>query len=131
MRSLAVARHAKQGAPVVEQLGNRLLHARNAQLETANRELVLRDEQIARQNEELDRRRRAAEEASGRKSRLLASVSHDIRTPVNAIGLLAEIIRRTADDPAPTTRVVDSAQRIQASVRQAFRTWLRSRRRGR
>ena len=35
-----------------------------------------------------------------RKTRFLAAVSHDIRTPANAISLLAELIRRTASNPA-------------------------------
>jgi PAS domain S-box-containing protein len=53
---------------------------------------------------ELDVRRREAEEASVRKTRFLAAVSHDVRTPANAISLLAELIRRTAHMPAATVR---------------------------
>jgi signal transduction histidine kinase len=49
---------------------------------------------------ELDARRREAEEASVRKTRFLAAVSHDIRTPANAISLLAELMQRTASTPA-------------------------------
>jgi signal transduction histidine kinase len=49
---------------------------------------------------ELDARRREAEEASARKTRFLAAVSHDIRTPANAISLLAELMQRTASTPA-------------------------------
>jgi signal transduction histidine kinase/response regulator RpfG family c-di-GMP phosphodiesterase len=48
---------------------------------------------------ELERRRREAEEASVRKTRFLAAVSHDIRTPANAISLMAELIRRSTDNP--------------------------------
>jgi PAS domain S-box-containing protein len=48
--------------------------------------------------QELDARRRTAEEASTRKSRFLAQVSHDIRNPVNAISLLAELLYRTASE---------------------------------
>jgi PAS domain S-box-containing protein len=48
--------------------------------------------------QELDARRRSAEEASTRKSRFLAQVSHDIRNPVNAISLLAELLYRTASE---------------------------------
>ena len=50
--------------------------------------------------QELDSRRRTAEESSVRKSRFLAQVSHDIRNPVNAISLLAELLYRTASEPA-------------------------------
>lgn len=48
---------------------------------------------------ELETRRREAEEASVRKTRFLAAVSHDIRTPANAIRLQAELIKRSAEDP--------------------------------
>jgi PAS domain S-box-containing protein len=45
---------------------------------------------------ELEMRRVEAEDASTRKSRFLAAVSHDIRTPANAISLLAELMERTS-----------------------------------
>jgi signal transduction histidine kinase len=96
-----------QGRSIAEQ---------NERLEVANRELLHHKEQIIRQNQELDRRRQEAEEASGRKSRLLASASHDIRTPVNTISLIAELIRRTAADPLMAARVPDLAQRLQANA---------------
>jgi signal transduction histidine kinase/ActR/RegA family two-component response regulator len=64
---------------------------------------------------ELDLRRREAEEASVRKTRFLASVSHDIRTPVNAINLMAEVIRRAVDNPALAPQVPHMAQRLQAN----------------
>jgi signal transduction histidine kinase/CheY-like chemotaxis protein len=65
---------------------------------------------------ELDLRRREAEEASVRKTRFLASVSHDIRTPVNAINLMAEVIRRAVDNPALAPQVPHMAQRLQANA---------------
>jgi signal transduction histidine kinase len=94
----------------------RCLKAQNEQLDAANRELLGCQVEIARQNEELDRRRREAEEANGRKTRLLASVSHDIRSPLSVINLTAEVIRRTADDPALATKVPGLAQRLQANA---------------
>src|SRR5262249_27300887 len=48
----------------------------------------------------LDARRREAEEGSVRKTRFLAAISHDIRTPANAINLMAEVLARTAAAPA-------------------------------
>src|SRR5262249_896899 len=87
----------------------------NEQLDAANRELRRCHEEITRQNEELDRRRREAEEASGRKTRLLASVSHDMRSPLQAINLTAEVIRRAAADPAWAAKVPDLARRPQAN----------------
>ena len=65
---------------------------------------------------ELDARRREAEEASLRKTRFLAAVSHDIRTPANAISLLAELIRRTASNPAMAGEVPELAHELQQSA---------------
>jgi signal transduction histidine kinase len=65
---------------------------------------------------ELDLRRREAEEASVRKTRFLASVSHDIRTPVNAINLMAEVIRRSADNPGLAAQIPQLAERLQANA---------------
>jgi len=93
------------------------LKVQNERLDATNRELLRCQEEITRQNEELDRRRREAEEASGRKSRLLASVSHDIRSPLNAINLTAEVIRQAAADPDLAARVPGLAQRLQANAR--------------
>jgi signal transduction histidine kinase len=94
----------------------RLIKEKNDKLEAANVELVRREEKIARQNEELDRRRQDAEEASARKTRLLASASHDIRTPVSTINLMAEVIRRTAENPALATQLPALAQRLQSNA---------------
>jgi len=65
---------------------------------------------------ELDMRRREAEEASLRKTRFLAAVSHDIRTPANAINIMAEVIRRLAGDPARSNDIVEMAARLQANI---------------
>ena len=65
---------------------------------------------------ELDARRREAEEANVRKTRFLAAVSHDIRTPANAISLLAELIRRAATNPAMAAEVPDMAQELHGSA---------------
>jgi PAS domain S-box-containing protein len=65
---------------------------------------------------ELDTRRRDAEEASVRKTRFLAAVSHDIRTPANAITLLAELIRRTASNSAMLHEIPELAREIHSSA---------------
>jgi len=85
-------------------------------LEAINRELLHHKEEITRRNEELDLRRRAAEEASGRKTRLLRSASHDIRTPVSAINMMAEVIRRTAQNPLLAPNVPGLAERLQSNA---------------
>jgi signal transduction histidine kinase len=68
------------------------------------------------QNEELDRRRREAEEVSNRKTRFLASVSHDIRTPTHTISLMAEVLCRAASNPQLALQVPDIAHRLQANA---------------
>lgn len=64
---------------------------------------------------ELETRRREAEENSVRKTRFLAAVSHDIRTPVNAINLMAEVIRRYATDPAFAPQIPELADKLRAN----------------
>ena len=73
-----------------------LLHYRMVVLDTMDAQRRL----LEQQNEELDRRRIEAEEATRRKTRLLASASHDLRTPVYAITLMAEAIRQAAGKPS-------------------------------
>ena len=65
---------------------------------------------------ELEARRREAEEASVRKTRFLAAVSHDIRTPANVIRLLAEVIRRTAAEAGPASKLSEFAQQLQSNA---------------
>jgi signal transduction histidine kinase len=95
---------------------DRRLEAQNERLDAANRELQRLYEEIRRQNQALEQRRKAAEEASGRKTRLLASVSHDIRSPLTAINLTADVIRRAAHDAALGADVPALAQRVQANA---------------
>lgn len=65
---------------------------------------------------ELETRRRESEEASLRKTRFLAAVSHDIRTPANAIRLQAELIKRSATTPSLAPKVADLAQQLQENA---------------
>jgi len=88
----------------------------NQRLERANRELVLHEAQILRQNEELELRRREAEATSERKTRFMASLSHDIRTPINAINLMAEVMCRTAENPTFAAELPDIARRLKANA---------------
>jgi signal transduction histidine kinase len=95
---------------------SRKIGTRNEDLRRANDELLRLKEEVTRQNEELEVRRSVAEEASTRKTRLLATVSHDIRSPLHAINLMAQIIKRSADDPMSSADVPRLAQRLQANV---------------
>lgn len=63
-----------------------------------------------------DVRNRELEEASIRKTRFLAAVSHDVRTPANAISLLADLIRRTAANPALGGEIPELAQELHSSA---------------
>jgi signal transduction histidine kinase len=72
---------------------------------------------LRQQNEELDRRRRDAEEAARRRTEVLAHASHDLRTPVYAIRLMAEVLGLTAENPSLATRVPDLVNRLQANAR--------------
>lgn len=65
---------------------------------------------------ELEIKRHDAEEASARKTRFLAAVSHDIRTPANAINLLAELLRRASTNPQLAADVPEMASELQGSA---------------
>jgi signal transduction histidine kinase len=108
--------HVQIAARDVREAQSRLLAEQNRRLEAGNELLLAHESQIVAQNEELARRRQEAEEASGRKTRVLHAVSHDIRNPVNTISLMAEVIRHTAEDPALATQVPQLARRLQSSA---------------
>jgi PAS domain S-box-containing protein len=65
---------------------------------------------------ELEARRREAEEASVRKTRFLAAASHDIRTPANAISLLAELLKRSTDNPSMAAEIPQLADELRGSA---------------
>lgn len=95
----------------------RLLHEQNSRLEAGNALLVAHEARVVQQNEVLSRRQHEAEQASDRKTRLLNAVSHDMRNPANTIYLIAEVIRRSAEDPALVTNLSRMAERLQANAR--------------
>jgi signal transduction histidine kinase len=78
--------------------------------------LVQRDARIERQNEALERSRLELQEASTRKTQMLASLSHDIRTPMQAITLLSELLRRTAERPELAAKIPALAKRLQSNA---------------
>jgi signal transduction histidine kinase len=67
--------------------------------------------------QEISNRRREAEETSTRKSHFLAAVSHDIRTPANAITLLAELIKRFAESAEKAGEIPRLAADLQSASR--------------
>ena len=78
--------------------------------------LALQRKALAAQNAELAVHRQAAEEATRRKSRILASFSHDIRSPLTAISALAEVICDAVTHPATSKDIPMLAQRLQSST---------------
>ncbi len=85
-------------------------------LKHQNERLELAQKKITEKNQELDRRRGEAEEASRRKTQLLASVSHDIRTPVNSINLIAQLMQRTIEKCGLNSDVLGLAEDLHASA---------------
>ena len=73
--------------------------------------------QAIRFQHELELKRRDAEEASVQKTRFLAAVSHDVRTPANAISLLADLMDRTASDPKRVHEVAEMARDLRSNAR--------------
>jgi signal transduction histidine kinase len=71
---------------------------------------------LVEQNRELDRLRLLAEEASARKTQLLASVSHDIRTPLTAIDLIGDLVLHSADNAELAAQLPDLAQRLRRNT---------------
>ena len=58
-----------------------------------------------------------AREASAQKSRFLSAVSHDLRTPANAITLLSSLIRKEAEQGSvgDGTRLLDRCRRLETA----------------
>jgi signal transduction histidine kinase len=72
--------------------------------------------QLKQLQAQLDSQRRDAEEASIRKSRFLAAVSHDIRTPANAISLLADLLQRAARSPSLAAEIPNIVEDLKSSA---------------
>ncbi|TMH22366.1 MAG: hypothetical protein E6H63_19030, partial [Betaproteobacteria bacterium] len=65
---------------------------------------------------ELDQQRMEAEEASDRKTRLLTSVSHDLRTPLTTINLMADLLKSGARNADLQAKIPALAQTLQANA---------------
>ena len=73
-------------------------------------ERKLLDQEIEEQNVELKRARAAAEKANLAKSDFLSSMSHELRSPLNAILGFAQLIN--SDSPPPTPAQTESIDQI-------------------
>lgn len=66
--------------------------------------------------EALRAHRDAAVAESGRKSRVLASMSHDLRTPLSTISLIAEFLQHGANDPHLALHITELASQLKRNT---------------
>lgn len=83
---------------LIQQMNNQLVDAQR-KLTRSNRQLEYALKENKEINEQLDQARILAERASSSKTRFLANMSHDIRTPMNAIVGLTELMHYHLEEP--------------------------------
>lgn len=71
-----------------------------------------------------DEARTRAEQAERLKSRLLLMASHDLKVPLTALNATADLIAKTADDPASVKRLAESMSADTAHMRTLVRDFL-------
>jgi len=119
---LLKSRRAEKAARLAEKLTNEAnaeiqevntqLEEHQAQLEELTAEQESQIEEISLLNTELETARHAADAASSAKSRFLFNMSHDIRTPMNAIIGFTALIRKHQSEP---DKVDDYLGKIESS----------------
>ncbi len=83
---------------MIQQMNNQLVDAKR-RLTRSNRQLEAALKENKEINEKLDEARLLAEQANLSKTRFLANMSHDIRTPMNAIVGLSELMEHHIENP--------------------------------
>lgn len=83
---------------MIQQMNNQLVDAKR-RLTRSNRQLEAALKENTEINAKLDEARILAERANLSKTRFLANMSHDIRTPMNAIVGLSELMQHHIDNP--------------------------------
>lgn len=95
---------------------NQVLDRQNARLEAINRDLLAHKDEIARTNKELEAKRAQVEAISAGKTQMLAAISHDVRTPIQSILLLSDLIQSSADKPQATRDLPELVRRLKANA---------------
>lgn len=90
---------------MIQQMNNRLVDAQR-KLTRGHRKLELALKENREINEKLEEAKKEAEYASRSKTRFLANMSHDIRTPMNAIVGLSELMRHNLKQPEVLERYI-------------------------
>ncbi len=83
---------------MIQQMNNQLVNAQR-RLTRSNRQLEYALKENKEINEKLEEARTLAEKASLSKTRFLSNMSHDIRTPMNAIVGLTELMQHHLEEP--------------------------------
>lgn len=95
----------------IQKLNNQLIDSQRA-LIRSKRNLEMALEENKKINRKISEARQAAEQASRSKTQFLANMSHDIRTPMNAIVGLTKLMQYSLNDP----EILDSyIQKLQSS----------------
>lgn len=83
---------------LIQQMNNQLIDAKR-RLTRSNRQLEAALKENKEINAKLDEARIMAEKASSSKTRFLTNMSHDIRTPMNAIVGLSDLMQHNIENP--------------------------------
>ncbi len=83
------------------------LRARQRQVRDLLAEVSASNEQLASANLALEQRREESAEEARRKTRFLAAISHDIRTPVNALVLSCQLLRAIGEASVACAAPID------------------------
>lgn len=93
----------------IQKLNNQLIDSQRA-LIRSKRNLEMALEENKKINRKISEARQAAEQASRSKTQFLANMSHDIRTPMNAIVGLTKLMQYSLNDPETLDSYIQKLQ---------------------